>query len=127
MPGPTRRQDYPSIDTRTNQLLHTYSKRQIRSLRAQYGVKLIREIELPEIGAAASRIERAFVGTGRAISAEDARVAATAFIKGERFATADLQFYRRARDLGLLVEFVGSPQNSARAAAYVPRPVIIPH
>jgi hypothetical protein len=78
------------------------------------------------LGAVASRLERAFVGTGRSISTEDARVAATALLRNEKLATADFQFFKRAKDLGIDVEFVGSGTAAANAAKYVPQPVIIP-
>ncbi|HEY9421538.1 MAG TPA: RHS repeat-associated core domain-containing protein, partial [Thermoanaerobaculia bacterium] len=67
--------------------LSKYSKDQFKTLREKYGIKLLREIELPELAATASRLERAFAGTGRTLSAEDARVAATAFLRKEKLAT----------------------------------------
>ena len=56
----------------------------------------------------------------------DARAAASAFLTGEKLATNDLQFFKRARDLGLDVEYVGSGAAARRAANYEPRPVRIP-
>ncbi len=107
-------------------LLQKYSKHQLKAMREQYRIKLLRKIELPELGAAASRLENAFAGTGRAISAEDARVAASAFLRKETLATADLQFFKRAQDLGLSVKFIGSGNAAVKASAYVPQKVVIP-
>ncbi|MEZ4312945.1 MAG: hypothetical protein R3F14_33400 [Polyangiaceae bacterium] len=60
------------------------------------------------------------------LSAEDARVAATALLRNEKLATNDLQFFKRAKDLGLKVEYVGGGAAAKKAAAYVPTPVVIP-
>jgi hypothetical protein len=46
-----------------------------------------------------------------------------AVLRGEKLATNDLQFFKRAKDLGLNVEFVGSGDAATNAANYVPRPV----
>jgi RHS repeat-associated protein len=116
-----------SINRHTyKKILSHFSKDQIRKLRETYGIKLIREVDLPEIDKLAGRLERAFAGTGRVLSAEDARVAATAFLRKERLATADVQFFYRAKDLGLDVELVGPAPRVAQAAAYVPQLVTIP-
>lgn len=56
----------------------------------------------------------------------DSQVAATAYLRGDRLATADLRFFKRAKDLGLSVEFVGTGNSATRAGAYVPRPVAVP-
>ncbi|WP_292990574.1 DUF4157 domain-containing protein [Nitrosomonas sp.] len=107
------------------------SKDQFRQLRAQllndYNIRLrlARAASLEQIIQLAGRIERAFQGTGRSISSKDARVAAGARLSGERLVTRDLQFYKRARDLGLDVEFVGTGRAAERAAAYQPQPVTI--
>jgi hypothetical protein len=46
---------------------------------------------------------------------------------GERIATADLVFFKRAKDLGVDAEFVGSdPKALNRAANYRPSPVTVP-
>ncbi len=107
-------------------LLNSYSKEQIKQISDKHGIKLARETQLPELGKVAKRIEGAFDGTTRVISKEDARIAATAYLRKERIATGDLQFYKRARDLGLQVDFVGAGRSAALAAAYVPTPVTVP-
>lgn len=71
-------------------------------------------------------MRKAFDGTGRAIGEGDAKVAASALLRGEKLATNDLQFFKRAKDLGLNVEYVGSGNAAANAAKYVPQPVTIP-
>jgi hypothetical protein len=38
----------------------------------------------------------------------------------------DEQFYKRARDLGLDVQFVGTGKGAVNTANYVPKPVQIP-
>jgi predicted nucleic acid-binding protein len=107
-------------------LLANFSKDQLKAVRETYGIRLIRDVELPQLGDVASRLQRAFAGTGRAISAEDARVAATAFLRNEQLVTADLQFFKRAKDLGLDVEFIGGGAAARNAASYVPQLVVIP-
>jgi hypothetical protein len=94
-------------------------------LKNQYGIKLIRDVPLQELQATAARLQRAFTDA-RVLADADARVAASAFLRNERLATNDLQFFKRARDLGLSVEYVGTGDAAARAANYVPQPVTIP-
>lgn len=78
------------------EFLVNFSKDQFKMLKDKYGIKLIREISLEEIEIVGKRIEDAFVGTDRSISASDARVAASALLRGEKLATNDLQFFKRA-------------------------------
>jgi predicted nucleic acid-binding protein len=101
---------------------------QLQTLEQQYGIQLISWISLSVIDASALRLLGAFQGDPlrRVLHLEDARVLATAFLARERLATGDLQLFKRARDLGLAVDFVGSGPAAARAAAYVPRPVVLP-
>jgi hypothetical protein len=95
-------------------------------LQRTYGIRLIRDIPQGQISQTAIRLQRAFTD-GRRLRDADARIAAEAFLRGEKLGTADLAFYKRARDLGLNVEFIGSdPRALARAAAYIPNPVTIP-
>ncbi len=108
------------------EFLQNFSKDQFSGLRERYGIKLIREISLEELGSTALRLRKAFDGTGRAIGEGDAKVAASALLRGEKLATNDLQFFKRAKDLGLNVEYVGSGNAAANAAKYVPQPVTIP-
>ncbi len=58
------------------EFLRNFSKDQFRTLQQKYGIRLIREISLDELTAVGKRIEQAFAGTRRTISAADARVAA---------------------------------------------------
>jgi hypothetical protein len=94
-------------------------------LTQRYGIILIRDVPVSDIEATARRLQTAFHGDpwGRILSLEDARVAATAFLKREWLATGDLRFYRRALDLGIPV---GTTRAAATAAGYRPRPVIMP-
>ncbi len=104
------------------------SAEQLQLLEERYGIRLSQEkMPLLEMGIAA-RLQAAFHGDPlrRSLQPADAGVAATAFIKKDRLATGDLQFYKRARDLGIDAEYVGAGRAAARAAAYTPRPVIIP-
>jgi len=102
------------------------TRAQLRLLEETYGIRLIQNVTPNQIDDVARRLEQAFDGTGRRLGTGDARVAATAYLTGERLATGDLQFYKRARDLGLQVEFVGTGRAAARAAAYQPDLVTIP-
>ena len=107
------------------EFLERFSKYQFEALRSRYGIVLRREYTLQELELAAQRLQNAFSGTTRVMSVGDARAAASVFLSGERFGTADLQFYKRARDLGLNVEFVGTGNAAASAAAYIPQSVVI--
>ena len=107
------------------EFLQRYSKYQFSVLRQRYGISLIRELPMEDLGAAASRLQRAFPDA-RVLSDADARVAASSFLKKERFATNDLRLFKRAKDLGLNVEYVGSGASAAAAARYIPNPVAIP-
>lgn len=108
------------------EFLRRGTRAQLRTLEENYGIRLIREFNPVQIDDVARRLQRAFAGTGRSLGDADAHVAATAYLKGERLATGDLKFYKRAFDLGLDVEFVGTGPAAARAAAYRPDPVTIP-
>jgi predicted nucleic acid-binding protein len=98
------------------------------ALAQTWGVILIGDVSEPEIDAAAGRLQGAFLGTSpqRVLHRPDARVLATALLKNESVATHDLRLFKRARDLGLAVVFVGSGRAAARAAAYAPQPVTVP-
>ena len=97
-------------------------------LELQHGLQLIQDVSMPEIDAAAARLQAAFAGDpwNRRLHDADARVAATAFLKHEKLATNDLRFFKRAKDLGLDADYIGSGQAVSKAAAYVPRPVTVP-
>jgi predicted nucleic acid-binding protein len=101
---------------------------QLQLLEQQYGIQLIAGMSLSVIDATAVRLPNAFQGDSlhRVLHREDARIATTAFLTHEPLATGDLQLYKRARDLGLVVDFIGSGPAVAIAAAYVPQPVVIP-
>lgn len=97
----------------------------LQLLEQQYGISLIREVPLPELQNTARQLRAAFTD-GRVLGYWDSQVAASAYLRGERLATGDLQFFKRAGDLGLDVQFVGSGNAAAKAAAYVPKPVTVP-
>ena len=92
-------------------------------------IRLIREVPLPKIQDTAAQLRAAFTDN-RVLSHWDSQVAASAYLRGERMATGDLPFFKRAKDLGLNVEFVGygpdAVRAAAKAAAYVPKPVSVP-
>ena len=91
--------EYPSIARPIESFSSIGSKDQFRELASKYGIRLIREVSLEELPATALRFEQAFIasGTPRRISLSDARVAASAYLRGEKLATNDLQFFKRAR------------------------------
>ena len=97
------------------------------ALEQAYGVGLLADVTETEIDVAAVRLQAAFQGdpVGRVLRLPDARILATALLKGEHVATGDLQLFKRASDLGLSVSFIGSGQSVARASTYTPRPVSI--
>jgi predicted nucleic acid-binding protein len=96
-----------------------------KQLQKAYGIKAIPYLP-KQLNDTAARLQAAFTD-GRVLRDADARVAANAYLRGEKLGTADLQFYKRAKDLGLDVEFVGSdPGALAKAANYVPNTVTIP-
>lgn len=100
----------------------------LQLLGVRYGIKLSQDVTTQVIDATAARLQLAFHGDplGRVLHHGDARVAASAYLKKETLATGDLRFYKRSRDLGLNVDFVGTGPSAAKAAAYSPRPVTIP-
>jgi rRNA maturation endonuclease Nob1 len=95
------------------------------ALQGQYGIRLANDFTPNEVSAVAARLRSAFGGTGRVLSTEDARVLATAFLQREKFATGDLQLFKRATDLGLDVDFIGTGNAVTKARNYVPQPVQI--
>lgn len=106
--------------------LGTYQE--LQALAQAYGIVLITDVSDQKIDAMARQLQAAFAGDalGRLLHEADARVLATAYLKKESVATGDLQLFKRARDLGLAVHFVGRGRAAARAAVYVPQPVLIP-
>jgi hypothetical protein len=100
----------------------------LQLLEQRFGVNLIQDITRQDLDDVAIRLQAAFQGDPqrRSLGEADARVAASAFLKTEALATADLKFFKRLRDLGLIADFIGTRRALARAAAYQPRPVTIP-
>jgi len=100
----------------------------LQLLEQRFGVNLIQNITKQDLDDVASRLQAAFQGDPqkRSLGEADARVAASAFLRTEALATADLKFFKRLRDLGLIADFIGTGRALARAAAYQPRPVTIP-
>ena len=103
------------------------TRARLRLLEHSYDIKLIRDVPLPQIEATAQRLQAAFSGDPlrRTLSAADASVLATAFLKGEWFATNDLQVFKRALDLGIQAEFVGTGRAATLATVYRAVRVII--
>jgi hypothetical protein len=101
---------------------------QLQSLQQRFGVQPLSGLSGTALDNAALRLQNAFQGAahGRLLHAEDAKVLAAAFLLGEPIATGDLRLFKRGRDLGLASHFVGSVRPAAVAAAYAPRPVLIP-
>jgi RHS repeat-associated protein len=106
--------------------LAAFSKYQFSELAKDYGIKLLRDIDIKTLESTAARLEKAFQGTGRVISTPDANCAASPFLRNSTLGTADLQAFKRAKDLGLNVEYVGTGKAAEKAAAYVPKPVTVP-
>jgi predicted nucleic acid-binding protein len=104
------------------------SATQLLSLEQQYGIIPSVAITATAIDNAATRLQNAFVGAarGRVLRRADAKVLAAAFLTGECLATGDERLFKRGKDLGLNVDFVGSGPAARRAAAYVPLPVVVP-
>jgi len=98
----------------------------LEALRADYGITY-RSFRGHSVSSAIMRLQQAFVGDrlGRMLQLADARVLVTAFLTAECLATGDLQLYKRARDLGMLVDFLGGGRAAVRAITYVPRPVVV--
>jgi hypothetical protein len=94
----------------------------LRLLQQQYGVNLIRDVPGPVIDSVAPQLRAVFTDV-RVLGVKDSQIAASAFVKGERLATNDLQFFKRAKDLGINVDYVGTGNAATKAANYVPRPV----
>jgi hypothetical protein len=108
------------------EFLKSFSKDQFSQLANKYDIRLIREHTLDDLAAAASKLQKAFEGDARVLTDADARALASAWQKGEKFFTNDKKLYKRAKDLGLDVEFVGDEAGKAETSAYVPRRVAIP-
>jgi len=101
------------------------TRAELRLLENRYGIALSRDYSLAEIQDTGRQLRSAFTD-GRVLGYWDSQVAATAYLTGDRMATTDLQFYKRALDLGLSVDFVGTGRALSRANNYVPRPVFVP-
>jgi hypothetical protein len=101
---------------------------ELDTLAQGYGIVLLTDVSEAEIEAAATRLVAGFDqdAQGRLLRLPDGRILATAFLKGEGLATGDLQLFKRGRDLGRAVVFVGGGRAATRAAAYSSRPVTIP-
>ena len=102
--------------------------KELQDLENQYDIRLRMDPSLVVLDLAAARLMAAFHGDrlGRILHPADARVAAGAFVMTETLATGDLQLFKRCRDLGLSVEFIGSAPATTKANAYVPQRLGIP-
>jgi predicted nucleic acid-binding protein len=100
---------------------------QLQSLQQLYGVQPLAALSVIALDTAAKRLQNAFGGDphGRVLHTEDAKILAAAFLLGESLATGDLQLFKRGRDLGLPIDFVGANRPAALAAAYVARSVLL--
>ena len=94
-------------------LVAKWGKDKVKELETKYGITVLAMPE-KDLAGAAARIVAAFKSTDRVIR-PGARVAATALIKGEKLSTNDLQFFKRATDLGLNAEYVGSGEAAKKA------------
>ena len=98
-------------------------------LQKDYGIQVILTPTANEIKATAARLQQAFSGDPlkRVLRDGDAQVAAAAYLRGEKLGTTDLPFFKRCKDLGIDVEFVGvDPSALSKAANYAPVTVTIP-
>ncbi|MCI0381252.1 MAG: type II toxin-antitoxin system VapC family toxin [Gemmataceae bacterium] len=97
----------------------------LQSLEDTYGVRRIEDVSRAEIDTCAALLQQAFRGdpTGRTLHWPDACVVATAYLKNEALATRDLQLFKRGRDLGLQMMYVGTGAAAMKAQVYAPRPV----
>ncbi len=102
------------------EFLNGGTRAELRLLEQTYDIQLIRDVPLSDIQSTATNLRGAFTD-GRTLGYWDSQVAASAYLKGERLATGDLQFFKRAMDLGLNVDFVGTGRAAQRAAQYMPR------
>jgi predicted nucleic acid-binding protein len=104
------------------------SAAQLKQLEQDYGVVLLTNPTTTAIDIVAKRLQNAFVGDSfhRILPWMDALILGVAFLTGDCLATGDLKLFKRARDLGVSVEFVGSAAAARRAAGYAPRIVVVP-
>ena len=101
---------------------------QLQTLQQRFGVQPLIALSATALDNAARRLQNAFHGDPhrRALHAQDAKVLAAAFLVGEPLATSDLRLFKRGRDLGIPVDFVGSGRAAAVASAYAPQWAVIP-
>ena len=96
------------------EFLGAHSKYDFELLAKRYGIKLLREISIEELSVTSIRLRNAFAESGRVLSDTDAMNAAGAFLRGETFVTSDYGAARRAMELGIKVEYVGSAEKAAK-------------
>lgn len=99
----------------------------LRVLEETYGIQLRRDISLADIESMGASLRASFAGTNRILHNFDSEVLASAYLRGERVATGDLQLFKRGRDLGINIEFVGNGRSAQLAAQYRPQPVPPPN
>jgi hypothetical protein len=105
------------------------SQAELDCLYQQYGIELLAEVSIVDLDVTAVLLRSAFDGDvfGRTLHEPDSRILSTGWILKETITTADLHLYKRARDLGMDVSFLGSGRAFNLAMNYQPRLVIIPN
>jgi hypothetical protein len=113
-----------SINLQTKaEFLARYTQADLDNLIAKYGIRIIDELPIPHLEELGLRLQKglASASTKKAVlklGDGDAKNAAAALLKNERLATADEQLFKRAWDLGIDVEYVGSGPAANRCNTY---------
>lgn len=125
--------------TRNEFLLGNTTQAELSLLTRQYGVIFDDSLFYKDVMAEAAKLREAIkvadAGSpqARVLTLMDSRQLAASRLSGIEFVTNDLKLFKRARDFGIKVHFVdlfpgvtGPSQAAQKAAAYIPRTVVVP-
>ena len=99
------------------------SHQELNAFLKENNIKFNRSLSIETLAKTSTKIEKALQAVGKTIKRPDAITAANSLLTKETLVTADVDFAKRAMDLGLKVDFFGTGNSAKNVANYKPTPV----